>query len=149
MNRQVIAVDPGPAKLPGLTIPASRIARNGRSRLGFTFAEILAAMVFLAILVPVVIEGLMLANRAATVAERTAIGMQLGENRLNELMFDRLWASAPVRGDFGSEWPGYRYELSRRNWPMDSMVELTVRVTFDVQGRPHEIQLATLVDDSA
>lgn len=149
MNRQVIAADPGPGELPALTIPASQIARIGRSRSGFTFAEILAAMVFLAILVPVVIEGLTLANRAATVAERTAVAMQLGENRLNELMFDRLWAGAPARGDFGSEWSGYRYELSRRNWPMDSMVELTVRVTFDVQGRPHEIQLATLVDDSA
>lgn len=149
MNRQDIAVNSGPGKLRGLTIFASRTARSGRSRLGFTFAEILAAMVFLAILVPVVIEGLTLANRAATVTERKAIATQLGENRLNELMFDRLWASAPARGDFGQEWSGYRYELSRRNWPMDRMVELTVRVTFQVQGRPHEIQLTTLVDDSA
>jgi Tfp pilus assembly protein PilV len=116
--------------------------------LGFTFAEVLAAMVFLAILVPVVVEGLTLANRAATVAERTATAMQLGENRLNELLLNRLWATAPARGDFGVDWSQYRYEVIRGNWPMDRMVELTVRVTFEVQGREHEVRLTTLVDDS-
>lgn len=149
MSRQGINANPRHVNPPGLTITTPQIAGRGRTRLAFTFAEVLAAMVFLAILVPVVIEGLTLANRAAIVAERTAIAAQLGENRLNELMFNRLWASAPVRGDFGSEWPGYRYELKRGNWPMDRMVELTVHVTFEVQGRQHEVQLTTLVDDSA
>jgi Tfp pilus assembly protein PilV len=120
-----------------------------RARSAFTFAEVLAAMVFLAILVPVLIEGLTLANRAAVVAERTAIATQLGENRLNELLFNRAWATASTRGDFGRDWPGYRYELTRGTWPADRMIELTVRVSFEVQGREHEVRLTTLVDESA
>ena len=148
MNRQGIDADLLRLNPPGLRICASRAARSGRGRLGFTFAEVLAAMVFLAILVPVLIEGLTLANRAATVAKRTATAMQLGENRLNELLLNRLWATAPARGDFGVDWSQYRYEVIRGNWPMDRMVELTVRVTFEVQGHEHEVRLTTLVDDS-
>jgi Tfp pilus assembly protein PilV len=148
MNWQRIDANPWRVNPPGLRIGAARSARGGRGRLGFTFAEVLAAMVFLGILVPVVIEGLTLANRAATVAERKATAAQLGENRLNELLLNRLWATAPARGDFGVDWPQYRYELTRGNWPMDRMVELTVRVTFEVQGREHEVRLTTLVDDS-
>jgi hypothetical protein len=105
-------------------------------------------MVFLAILVPVVIEGLSLANRVAVVAERTAVAGQLAENHLNQLLLNRLWATTSARGDFGPDWPGYRYELQRRNWTLDGMVELDLRVRFDVQGRPHELRLTTLVDDS-
>jgi type II secretory pathway pseudopilin PulG len=148
MNWSGTDANPPRANPPGLMRALPNRAGRRRARLAFTFPEVLAAMVFLAILVPVVIEGLTLANRAATVADRTAIAAQLGENRLNELMFDRLWATAPARGDFGSDWAGYRYELIRGNWPADRMVELTVRVTFEVQGRQHEVRLTTLVDDS-
>jgi type II secretory pathway pseudopilin PulG len=110
--------------------------------------EVLAAMLFLAILVPVVIEGLALANRAAVVAERKAVAVQLGENRLQEVTLNRTWSTAPANGDFGGDWSGYRYELSRGNWQTDRMIELIVRVTFEVQGRTHEVRLGTLVEDS-
>jgi type II secretory pathway pseudopilin PulG len=149
MNRQANGANPGCGHLTGLLIAAPRTTERGQSRSAFTFAEVLAAMVFLAILIPVVMEGLTLANRAAVVAERTAIAAQLGENRLQELLFNRLWVSAPARGDFGPDWSGYQYELIRGNWPVDRMIQLTVRVTFEVQGRQHEIRLDTLVDDSA
>jgi hypothetical protein len=149
MSKPANDANPACAHPTGLLIAVPRKNGRGRSRSAFTFAEVLAAMVFLAILVPVVMEGLTLANRAAVVAERTAIAVQLGENRLNELLLDRLWVSAPARGDFGPNWSGYQYELIRGNWPVDRMTQLTVRVTFEVQGRQHEVRLDTLVDDSA
>ena len=45
--------------------------RHGRA--GFTLVEVLAAMIFLGILGPVVISGLLTASRAGEVAERSTI----------------------------------------------------------------------------
>ena len=114
----------------------------------FTFAEVLASLAFLAILLPVVIGALTAANRAGVVAERTAIATQLGENKLGEWMLGDAWTTAESRGDFGTDWPGYRWELDRGSWDVDTMTELNLAVYFQVQGREHDVRLTTLVSDS-
>jgi type II secretory pathway pseudopilin PulG len=115
---------------------------------GFTFVEVLAALVFLGILIPVVVSALTISNRAAVVAERSTIAMQLGENRLSELMLQDAWTTAESRGDFGQEWPGYRWELKRQDWQSGAMTELTLDVFFAVQGQEHEVRLTTLANES-
>ena len=42
----------------------SRGARSRRSAAGFTLAEVMAALVFMAIVIPVALEGLSIATRA-------------------------------------------------------------------------------------
>ena len=119
-----------------------------RGRHAFTFVEVLAAMVFLGILMPVVVSALMVANRAAVVAERSTIAAQLGENKLGELMLGDAWTSAGTRGDFGTEWSGYRWQLTKATWQAGAMTELTLDVFFQVQGTEHDARLSTLVDES-
>lgn len=110
---------------------------------GFTFVEVLAALVFLGILMPVVISALMLSNRAGVVAERSTTAMQLAENRLNELSLST--ATGETRGDFGASWPGYRWELTRADWQTGSgMTELTMTVFYQVQGQERSATLTTL-----
>lgn len=110
---------------------------------GFTFVEVLAALVFLGILMPVVISALLLSSRAGVVAERTRNAIQLAENRLTELSL--ATATGETRGDFGTPWPGYRWELTRAEWQSGSgMTELTMNVFFKVQGQEHSVRLATL-----
>lgn len=118
-----------------------------RTQRGFTLAEILAAMVFMAILIPVVVEGLALSNRASVVAERKVVATQLADNKLTELVVTRGWETGQQNGEFGEAWPGFSWALTRIAWPEDSMIELTVEVFFEVQGRPYEVRLATLVED--
>jgi type II secretion system protein I len=117
-------------------------------RSAFTLVEMLAAMAFLAILMPVVLSALMTSNRAGSMAERSTIAMQLGENRLNELMLGGEWSSAESRGDFGTDWPGYRWELAKSGWQNGAMTELTLEVFFKVQGNEHDVRLNTLVNES-
>jgi type II secretory pathway pseudopilin PulG len=121
---------------------------QSRTHLGFTFVEILAAMAFLGILIPVVISALTVSNRAAVVAERSTVAVQLGENRLSELMLEDAWTTAESRGDFGQEWPGYRWELKRQDWQSGAMTELTLDVFFVVQGQEHDVRLSTLTNES-
>jgi len=122
--------------------------RSARAQ-GFTFVEVLAALVFLGILMPVIISALMLSNRAGLVAERSAIALQLGENRLNEMLLGGSSTLNATWGDFGAGWSGYHWELERRAWrDSSSMTELTMRVVFSVQGRDQEIALTTLESET-
>ena len=123
--------------------------RSRRSRRSaFTFVEMLAAMTFLGILLPVLFSALLTASRTGTMAERSTNAMQLGENRLNELTLGGAWSSAESRGDFGTDWPGYRWELTKTDWQTGAMTELVIHVFFPVQGGEHEVQMSTLVSDS-
>ncbi len=116
---------------------------------GFTFIEVLAALLFLAIVVPTIVEALTLANRASVMAERHAIAGELAENQLNELVLDNAWANSPsTGGDFGAAAPGYRWSMTTNNWAADTinqMTELDITVFYTVQGREYNVHLGTLV----
>lgn len=112
----------------------------------FTLVEVLAALMFLAILVPVVVEGITLANRASEITERSTVAAGLCENKLAELTLDNTWATAPVtKGDFGQDYTGYRWEANQATWEMDNMTKLAVDVFYNVQGRERSVRLSTLV----
>jgi hypothetical protein len=119
-----------------------------RRATAFTLVEVLACLTFLGILMPVVISALLVANRISVVSERSGIASQLGENRLSELMIANEWSSSASRGEFGAEWPGYRWELTKTVWGNGAMTELSLDVAFTVQGTEHHIRLATLVNEA-
>jgi type II secretory pathway pseudopilin PulG len=119
-----------------------------RSCRAFTFVEMLAALAFLGILMPVVISALLVSNRAAEIAERSGLAMQLAENRLAQITIDTSWTTESSRGDFGDQWKGYRWELGKADWESGAMTELTMDVFYPVQGREYAVHLATLVSDT-
>jgi Tfp pilus assembly protein PilV len=121
---------------------------RGRTASAFTFVEVLAAMVFMGVLLPVIVSALTVSNRAAIQAERSAMAVQLAENRLSELMPGKAWSSAQSRGDCGAEWPGYRWEMTQESWQSGKMTELTMHVFYPVQGQEHEVRVSTLVSET-
>jgi Tfp pilus assembly protein PilV len=126
-------------------------SQNSARKSGFTFVEVLAAMLFLAILVPTLVAGLSASNRRGEMAERSALAAQLAENKLNELSIDNAWSSAESRGTFGDDYPNYRYELTQSQWDADTnnkMTELTLDAFFPVQGREQSVRLTTLVNST-
>ena len=125
----------------------NRATRSSHRR-AFTFVEVLAAMVFLGILMPVVVQALLVGSRAAEVAERSTIAAQLGENKLAELMLGDAWSTAATRGTFGADRTGYRWELTKATWESSAMTELTLDVFYKVQGTEHDARLSTLVNES-
>jgi type II secretory pathway pseudopilin PulG len=122
--------------------------RSVRNTGGFTFVEILAAMLFLGILMPVVIGALQVSNRSAVLSERSTIAVQLAENQLAELQLDDAWTTASASGDFGADWQDYRWELTKADWANGAMTELQLTAFFTVQGREHDVRLSTLVAES-
>jgi Tfp pilus assembly protein PilV len=112
---------------------------------GFTFAEVLAAMVFVAIVIPVALEGILIANRVGIAADRKRRAAELADVKLTELMVDESWREKPQQeGDFGVEWPGYRWSLITEAWQEDTMTVVTVEVFYKVQEREYSVVLSTL-----
>lgn len=119
----------------------------GGSR-GFTLVEMLAAMLFVAIVIPVAARGLMLANRAGVVAERKRVAAELADYLLTEVMVTETWMDGDQEGDFGEERPRYRWVLEDESWDEDTMRVVSVEVLFDVQGTEYGVRLSTLVEEA-
>ena len=123
--------------------------RSRRRQEAFTFVEVLAALLFLAIVIPAIVQGLTLANRASVLAERHAVAGEFAENKLNEMLVDNAWSNAPnTGGTFDAGVGGYRWQMSTNNWAADTvnqMTELAVDVYYTVQGREYKVHLSTLV----
>jgi len=125
----------------------SRPARNrahGRNG-GFTLVEVLAAMLFMAIVIPVVVEGMGIGARAEVAAERRREAARLGDAKLTEKIVSLEWQDGNQSGDFGTDHPGFRWELTTSTWDQATMQVVTMDVIYSVQGvESHEI-LTTLV----
>ena len=82
--------------------------------------------------------------------ERNAVAGELAENQLNEILVDGSSGSTTdTGGEFGANWPGYRYETSEQLWDQDNtMTQLSVEVFFKVQGQEHSVRLTTLLSGS-
>ena len=130
--------------------PHVRSSGPARRRLGaggFTLAEVLAALLFLAILIPVTMHGVSVASRAGILGQRKATAMRIAERVLNELTISpaQIGTATPygnvVDGDITYPWT-----MISEPWTEDSMTVLTVRVSFDVQGTTFDIAASTLYD---
>jgi len=125
--------------------PASRSSRAKSA--GFTLAEVLAALVFMAIVIPVALQGVRIASRAGSVAERKAVAARLAERKLNELIVTGQWQSSAAQGTVQEGWQTYDWGLESESWAEDgAMRVLTVRVTVLVQGEKYDVRISTLVD---
>lgn len=120
-----------------------------RARSGFTLAEVLAALLFMAIVIPVAVEGLRVANLAGQVGERKAIAARLGERVLNELLITGEWQKSSQSGSDREGSQEYRWDMRLEPWTQGALSLLTVQVTFPVQGRDYDVRLSTLVDPAA
>ena len=132
-------------------LPAqNRRARTG-SRSAFTLAEVLAALVFMAIVIPVAISGLHVASRAGEVAVLKAEAALVAERLLNESIVTTNWSQAAQTGNTRQGIRDYKFTLRNEPWnedPLRSDIRLlSVEVTFTVQGREQRVRVSTLVDE--
>jgi len=123
-----------------------RVKRNSSS--GFTLAEALAALAFLAAVLPVAMEGLRIASLAGGVAERKAAASRAGDRVLNELLIANQWQQSAGSGTVQESGRDYSWRLSQEAWALDSMRLLILEIDYQVQGNNYSVQLSTLADVS-
>lgn len=119
--------------------------RVKRARAAFTLAEVLAALLFMAIVIPVALEGLRIASLAGQVGERKAAAARVADRVLSELAVTGV---APGGNDSGSVVEGqheFQWTVESVAWVEDNALqETTVRVVYFVQGREYEVTVSTL-----
>jgi len=111
-------------------------------------AEVLAAMLFMAIVIPVAMEGLRIASRAGAVAGRKGVAVQLADSKLNELIVMNQWHNTSQGGTFGEQWPGYRWTMKNELWSEGAMRLITVEVAYPAQNQDYSVRLSTLMQDT-
>ncbi len=116
----------------------------GADARGFTLAEVLAALVFLAIVIPVAVEGLRLASRAGTAGQRKAVATRIAGQMLDEWMLTGARVSGLPRGVVEENGQEYEWFIRAEPWTEDALRLVTVEVLYRVQGDEFDLRLSTL-----
>jgi len=129
-----------------------RSARATNSHSGFTLAEVLAALLFMAIVVPVAMEGLHIASLAGAVAQRKAEAARIAQKVINESLITTNWSQSLQSGTIAEGQRQFRWTLRSDPWnqdPAQNMLrQLSVEVFFTAQARDYSVKMSTLVDTS-
>jgi hypothetical protein len=123
-----------------LTSPATRKCA------AFTLAEVLAALLFLAIVIPTAVEVLHVASLAGEVAVRKSAAARVADRILNESLVTTNWSNGSQSGTVTEGVLDFNWKLTSQSWPEDAMQWLTAEVTFSAQGKAYSVKLSTLAN---
>ena len=118
----------------------------------FTLAEVLAALLFLAIVIPTAVEALHIASLAGEVAARKSAAARVADRILNESLVTTNWSSGLQSGTVTEGILDFRWKLTSQSWTPDpvqsaqSMQLLTAEVTYSAQGKDYSVKLSTLAN---
>jgi len=112
---------------------------------GFTFIELLATVVLIAIIMPVAMQCIALCTSLGGQSRKQIEAASLASTKLTELTASKDWETGERSGEFGPDWPGYRWSLDVSNWTDSALRQLDLTVLWQSRGRQRSITLSTLV----
>jgi type II secretory pathway pseudopilin PulG len=129
---------------------ANNNARPGGRRVcrhsGFTLVECLAALMFMAIVIPAAVEAIHVASLAGEVAAHKGQAARIADRVLNESIVTTNWNSGAQSGTITEGGDDFHWTLSSQNWPQDAMELLTAEVTFQAQDHNYSVKVSTLAN---
>jgi len=127
------------------TKPGTRRLPTGRRCAGFTFIELLATVVLIAVIMPVAMRSIGLCTRLAGQSRSQVEAVSLAKTKLTELIVTGDWEKGGKKGDFDEDWPGYEWSLAVSNWTDSAVRALDLTVSWRSAGRQRKVTLSTLV----
>lgn len=148
------------------TISLTRIRRQ----LAFTLAETVVAMAFMAIVIPVAIQGISIASRAGVVARHKREAALLAEQLLSKTIItnqlpgeesdiydDTSWMLEENEGEF-EDLVNYRWRIWGEPWGEDylfldeeteiTLHQVTAEVYFIAQGNEYSVSISTIAQEA-
>lgn len=122
--------------------PNSMTATSRRH--GFTFIELLATVVLIAIIMPVAMKSIGLCTRLGGLSRRQIEAASLAKMKMTELVVTGDWESGSQHGSFGDDWPGYEWDASVTNWTDSTVRQFDLTVSWQSMGRQRSVTLSTL-----
>ncbi|HEC03127.1 MAG TPA: type II secretion system protein [Phycisphaerales bacterium] len=123
-----------------------RMVERARRSSGFTFIELLATVVLIGIIMPVAMHSIALCASLGGQARRQIEAASLARTRLTELTASGDWKTSEKAGDFGDDWPGYRWTAEVSSWTDSTMSQLDLTVFWQARGKERSVTLSTLVN---
>lgn len=121
--------------------------RRARGAKAFTLAEVLAALLFMAIVIPVALQAMRVAGRAGALAERKREAARVAERILNESVVTTNWNKSALSGTIMEADREYKWQLRTESWTESAdMRLLSVEVDFPVQGEEYSVRMSTLAN---
>jgi Tfp pilus assembly protein PilV len=118
-----------------------------RRRHGFTIVEALVAMLLMAIVIPVAMNGVRTAAQAGESGKRKLVAARIATQMLNKLRIEHQLMGSQ-HGFVNDDGVDYTWSERAEFWQEDraSMMYLaTITVTYNVAGHPCNVQMSTLV----
>ncbi len=130
-----------------MRVSSRRLLGSVKGEAGFTLAEVLAALLFMAIVIPVAVEAYRISSLAGEVSVRKAEATRVADRVLNESIVMTNWTQSSLSGTITENGLEFRWTLKNQIWPVDSMMQLlTAEVAFDAAGREYTVRLSTLAN---
>jgi type II secretory pathway pseudopilin PulG len=111
-----------------------------------TFAELLASMTVVAIVMPVMIGAVLYANRSVVMAQRRSEAVFRADQLLQEAIATGSWQDGDEDGEFED---GMTWERTIDQWDVAPLSKVRVVVTYLVQGTPFEEEIVRVVHSEA
>jgi len=94
-------------------------------------------------------QGISVASGMASEARHRTEAAGLAQSKLAEIVAAGTLLQTPTTsGDFGSEWPGYHWQLAMAQWTSDqtgqNLQQLDLTVTYSSRGSERKITLSSL-----
>ena len=112
----------------------------------FTLTEVMAAMLFLAIVIPAAVEALHISSLAGEVAARKGAAARIADRVLNESLIMTNWNNGVQSGMVSEGVLSFRWKLSSQAWSADAMQLLTAEVKYQAQGKDYSVKMSTLAN---
>jgi type II secretory pathway pseudopilin PulG len=107
--------------------------------------EVLVTLAFASILLPTVMQGISLCLTTAGLARQEAQAAALAHSKLTELVATGQYQTGALSGDWGQDWPEFRWEAQLTSWDNIALDQLEVTVSWKISGRDRSVSMATLV----
>ena len=118
----------------------------------FTLAEVLAALVFMAIVIPVALEAMHIASRAGTVAARKGEAARVAQRLLTETLVTTNSNQSVQSGTLTEGQRQFAWTMHSDPWNQDPnqnvIRQLSVEVKFTAQNQDYSVRMSTLVDST-
>jgi prepilin-type N-terminal cleavage/methylation domain-containing protein len=115
---------------------------------GFTLFEVLATVMLMAIVIPAITRGISVATMAASGSRMRTEASGMAESKLNELLATGEWQNGQSAGDFGTDWPNYRWTSTVFPWQYDTttagLQEIDVLVTYRFRNVDQSVTVSAL-----
>jgi type II secretory pathway pseudopilin PulG len=119
-----------------------------RALRAFTLAEVLAAMLFMAIVIPVAMQALRIASTAGEVGQRKLMAARIGNKIMNELKVTGQLQNSTQSGVVTQNGLSFNWSARNQSWTEDAtspMTLATLTISFPAEGKNYDVQLNTLL----